>query len=148
MIGEGGGGTIYLRTPAALCQCARTTFPPTLFLSRSLASFSSLLSFFSSVSTTRWTVSLSSQRRLDHARKRAMENFNSMSASLFEVLIYARSRNERIIDNLKLRDIYSSNMISSVQFIFQLSIYLLRMLRYAILYTYRKDISTKDFSSQ
>lgn len=102
MIGEGGGGTIYLRTPAALCQCARTTFPPTLFLSRSLASFSSLLSFFSSVSTTRWTVSLSSQRRLDHARKRAMENFNSMSASLFEVLIYARSRNERIIFRQKI----------------------------------------------
>lgn len=32
-----GGGTIYLRTPAALCQCAtirRTTFLPTLFFER------------------------------------------------------------------------------------------------------------------
>lgn len=42
----GGGGTIYLRTPAAVCQCARTTFPPTLFLSRSLASSSSFLFSF------------------------------------------------------------------------------------------------------
>ena len=64
-----------------------------------------------------------------------------------EIMIFEIWRSYNI-NNLKLRDIYSSNMISSVQFIFQLSIYLLRMLRYAILYTYRKDISTKDFSSQ
>ena len=64
-----------------------------------------------------------------------------------EIMIFEIWRSYNI-NNLKLRDIYSSNMISSVQFIFQLSIYFLRMLRYAILYTYRKDISTKDFSSQ